>query len=305
MKNYAFILGYASWMMVALGLLHPSIVQAQVFVPLPAATYGAKATAGGLTSSPDVLVFGTTTYGGNAFVTNDAEITVSLTAAASGSSSGIVNGQGTGYGPGAVSAATAETYWELEAYNPVTGKPVTLTTPVYVPMNISGLIQTSIMQLSGSAADQFGSTVNANGQISWTYTNSQGAQSGLSYGNDSEQNGIPSSGFGSPGFLPLDQNFMAQANVLNILEVLVGGESEGDYAQNSTSYSASVDPIITINPTWLAENPGYRVVYSAGVVPAPVPVTAPEPGTLSLLGLGLAGIGFMRRRKRKLTAMRN
>ncbi len=287
MKGYGSFLGFGSGMAILVGLLHPSMVHAQAVVPLPAAYYSASATAGGSTSFPDVLIYGTTTYGGNAFVTNQAEITVSLNAGASGGSTGIVNsGRGSGYGPGAVSDAIAEVYWELEAINPSTGQPVTLTTPVYAPMNISGVIQTDVKTLVGSA-DSIGSLATANGQISWTYTNSQGAQQGLAYGNDVLQNGLPGTTYGTPGFLPLDQNFMAQANVENILEVQASGSSQGYGYYNSTSFSASVDPIIAIDPAWLAQNPGYEVVYSAGVAPSTVPL----PASVWLL---VSGVGALR-----------
>jgi hypothetical protein len=57
------------------------------------------------------------------------------------------------------------------------------------------------------------------------------------------------------------------------------------------AFSASVDPahLISIDPTFLANHPGYSLVVNTG---------APEPGAWSMMLLGAAGLGAALRRRR-------
>ena len=61
------------------------------------------------------------------------------------------------------------------------------------------------------------------------------------------------------------------------------------------SASATLDPFIQIDPSFLAANPGYSLSFSAGVTNQPS--STPEPSTLLLLGTGLAGLTGLRRRR--------
>ena len=61
---------------------------------------------------------------------------------------------------------------------------------------------------------------------------------------------------------------------------------------NTGSVSAGVDPVVSIDPTWLANNPGYSLVFSANIF------TVPLPGALWLSGSGCFGlIGLAARKK--------
>ena len=59
--------------------------------------------------------------------------------------------------------------------------------------------------------------------------------------------------------------------------------------------SASIDPFLSIDPTFLLNNPGISLEFSAGIVNvSPVP----EPSTWAMMILGFAGIGFMAYRRK-------
>jgi hypothetical protein len=61
--------------------------------------------------------------------------------------------------------------------------------------------------------------------------------------------------------------------------------------------SVYLDPVISIDPIWLATHPGYSVVVSEGIGNTrTVNGSVPEPTTVALLELGLAGLGFSRRK---------
>jgi hypothetical protein len=63
----------------------------------------------------------------------------------------------------------------------------------------------------------------------------------------------------------------------------------------STSAQAWIDPLISIDPTFLASNPGYSVVISAGIGNAPA---VPEPASWALMigGFALAGAAIRQRK---------
>jgi hypothetical protein len=55
---------------------------------------------------------------------------------------------------------------------------------------------------------------------------------------------------------------------------------------------ASADPLIQIDPTFLANNPGLSLDFSAGIENG-IAGAVPEPSTWAMMILGFAGLGLM------------
>jgi hypothetical protein len=64
--------------------------------------------------------------------------------------------------------------------------------------------------------------------------------------------------------------------------------------------SASIDPFISIDPTFLLNNPGFSLEFSPGTVNVS---SVPEPSTWAMMILGFAGIGFMTYRRKAKPAL--
>jgi hypothetical protein len=70
---------------------------------------------------------------------------------------------------------------------------------------------------------------------------------------------------------------------------LVASGGSGENAGGTGVYSALADPMITIDPTFLANNPGtYTLVFSSNINPNGIP----EPSTWAMMLVGFAGLGF-------------
>jgi hypothetical protein len=90
--------------------------------------------------------------------------------------------------------------------------------------------------------------------------------------------------------------FSAPSNTVQKLEIDLSG---GTAAFGGGPYSASADPIITVDPAYAAE--GYSLVLSPNVTLGSPASSVPEPGTWAMLLAGFAALGFaycVRRRAR-------
>jgi hypothetical protein len=104
------------------------------------------------------------------------------------------------------------------------------------------------------------------------------------------------SGLTGGGCLPLahanwSASFGVTANTISKVGMEAQGGAHGGVVAGT--FSATVDPIITIDPLFLALNPGYSLVFSANIS-QPVP----ESGTAAMFALGLTGLAFARTRRR-------
>jgi hypothetical protein len=105
----------------------------------------------------------------------------------------------------------------------------------------------------------------------------------------------------TPSAFSISGTFMAQSCDLAVnncgssfgITVAVTADTSGD----DGAFSAYADPYIYIDPTFLASNPGYSVVVSAGIDNAPISAV-PEPCALAIFGVALVGIGMMRGQRR-------
>lgn len=92
----------------------------------------------------------------------------------------------------------------------------------------------------------------------------------------------------------LNSVFSAQSGTVQQIEIDV----DGDVNQNGGTYMASVDPTITIDPGFLAANPGFTLEFSSNVTQNPIsPI--PLPDARPLIASGLGALGLVGRRKRR------
>lgn len=81
-----------------------------------------------------------------------------------------------------------------------------------------------------------------------------------------------------------NQTVMLPIGYLYSLELAVGANASGT-TPGATTAAAGLDPVIAIDPAFLAANPGYSLEFGAGTFPVPLP------GTAWLMGSALALLG--------------
>jgi len=91
-----------------------------------------------------------------------------------------------------------------------------------------------------------------------------------------------------------DSEFSAPANTLQEVEIQLSGSTQGF---GGGPYTATIDPLITIDPVSLAE--GYTLVLSPNVTQESVAPSVPEPATWVMALMGFAALGFAYRAQRR------
>jgi hypothetical protein len=149
-----------------------------------------------------------------------------------------------------------------------------------VPMIFAG-------SLSGSASGSQ-AVVNAQVQLSTTSGDlvSSGCASAISTPSCGTSFSTPLLFNSAGGFYAFSSSVSADTYATNFVSMTVGGETE-----TAGQFNAEIDPTIEIDPTWLAENPGYSLVFSSNYSPVPLPAS------VWLMLSALAGLGLVMRRK--------
>jgi PEP-CTERM motif len=199
----------------------------------------------------------------------DSGTTCSAFAAASPSGDDSVGGGATNFG-GTGSTSTAD--FPFMVVGPVGADGL-------VPLVIAGNATSSVSESGGPAGTEAYSIVQV-------YNPSGVAVVNFSSCAQLNENINCSLASGQGSFL---QTFEIQANAyFASLEFQAGGSAAGG-SLSTGFYSAEADPVMYIEPSFLAANPGYSLVFGPGYQPA---TTIPEPSTWAMLIVGFMGLGF-------------
>jgi hypothetical protein len=96
----------------------------------------------------------------------------------------------------------------------------------------------------------------------------------------------PCDAYNDPGSsLTYDQSGLIGTSQIGAIEIF------SEVSVIAATGSAFADPIVQIDPTFLAANPGYSLEFSSGLISA-----APEPGSVGLTLIGLGMLALMRKR---------
>jgi hypothetical protein len=228
---------------------------------LPGASFyvnaGTVSSSGDFGSAPTSVTSGACVTGSGACAT---------TAAASPSADVSVSG-GAGDGGLSGSSATADFPFEVEG-------PTTQLVPVVIVGSATSSVSASGLAASATEAYSIIQVYNPEGSaVVDFYSCAQ-----LNYN-------IACGGGGGT----LIQIFDIEANTFfATLELTASGGATGG-AKSTGFYSADADPILSIEPSFLAANPGYSLVFGQGYQPA---AATPEPSTWVMLIVGFMGLGF-------------
>jgi hypothetical protein len=89
---------------------------------------------------------------------------------------------------------------------------------------------------------------------------------------------------------PVHAAFIVLSNqVYNVVMEVKGDTCLFTCVHNAGDWEASADPHLAIDPSFLAANPGYSLIFSPGVIPGP---GVPEPSTWAMMVLGLGVVGW-------------
>jgi hypothetical protein len=98
-------------------------------------------------------------------------------------------------------------------------------------------------------------------------------------------------------FFSFNETLSAPANTLQMVEIQLSGSTQGF---GGGPYTATIDPLITIDPVSAAE--GYTLVLSPNVTQDSIAPSVPEPATWVMALTGFAALGFAYRVRRRAPA---
>lgn len=149
---------------------------------------------------------------------------------------------------------------------------------LYVPLTITG---------SGSAAESGQNANISKASISWSYVDP-------TYGYDTSSFSVQASGAQPTNNVnALNTSFQDKTGFIGQVMLSASIDIQGADPRYATETgSASVDPLLTIDPNFLASHPGVSLILSTNVTPG-----VPEPSTPALLLLGLGAVVWALRAK--------
>jgi hypothetical protein len=232
--------------------------------------------------------------------TGIATVSPDLITSASGSALDPASSQGSLLA--AKTSANASLYYYFTAYGPSAG--------VSVPLLISGTAGADAAAVTGAVASSAGLiSWAANGKVVGELI-TQVTCIGVSCTANTATPGVPAGdeSFGkgiSIENVPFTTTSLANNSTTPSYASYAEIEAGGTINDGTGSFSAFADPVIEIDPTWLATHPGYYLVFSSNVTPpagtgtgpGTGTSTVPEPGTLLLALMGIAGVMLRPRRR--------
>jgi hypothetical protein len=84
---------------------------------------------------------------------------------------------------------------------------------------------------------------------------------------------------------------------LALQEIILRADGGTNYSTSGSSYSGTADPLVTIDPTWSLEHPGYSLVFSSNIASDTPTNGVPEPQSYALVLTALALMRVLARRR--------
>ena len=91
-----------------------------------------------------------------------------------------------------------------------------------------------------------------------------------------------------------DSPYSVQLNTVQRIDMTISGGTA--WSAGGTGFSATLDPLVEIDPAFLLTHPGFSLEFSANIPTAATSV--PEPASVAIFGTGLAALGVVRRKRK-------
>jgi hypothetical protein len=190
---------------------------------------------------------------------------------------------------------------------PVSPPTVSVTSSAFAPgQAISQAFEEYWFRVSGPTGVNVPIIIEASGSVTQSLTTPNTAQ--LSFGTPSGVSEIASACLGADAINCGSLGSKASFSIATPETVISGADynlqmtvfAVAQAGAGQDTQSASIDPFLSIDPTFLLDNPGFSLEFSSGVVNvSPVP----EPSTWAMMILGFCGLGFMAYRQKNKPAL--